>query len=299
MEKIMISKDKNLDNDLEIALQESLKNKDFCTLIKRLKINKELAKKNNTKLIDTCDELQNCKNCQGLFMCKNKVEGHVLYPKVDADSIKFIYTPCKYQRNLDKMLKEKENNINEIENARMKYIDITDKKRLKVIKWLKDYYDKYEKVNTLKGLYLHGSFGSGKTYLIAALLNELKVKKNAQIEIVYFPELLRNMKEDFSLIADKINYLQNVDLLLLDDIGAESVTIWGRDEILGTILQYRMNNKLTTFFTSNLNIDELETHLSLTKDSEDKVKARRIIERIKQLTDDIELVSINRRNNVE
>ena len=57
-----------------------------------------------------------------------------------------------------------------------------------------------------------------------------------------------------------------------------------------------MNNKLTTFFTSNLTIDELEQHLSITKDSEDKVKARRIIERIKQLTDDIELVSINRRS---
>ena len=299
MEKIVLNKDENLDHDLEKALQESLQNKDFCTLVKRLKIKKDLAKKNNTKLLDTCEELDNCKKCQGLFMCKNKVTGHVLYPKVDSDSIKFIYTPCKYQRDLDKMTKDKENSINELENARMKDIDITDKKRLKVIKWLKEYYDKYEKVNTLKGLYLHGSFGSGKTYLIAALLNELKIKKNAQIEIVYFPELLRNMKEDFSLVADKLNYLQNVDLLLIDDIGAESVTVWGRDEILGTILQYRMNNKLTTFFTSNLNIEELETHLSLTKDSEDKVKSRRIIERIKQLTDDIELVSINRRNNVE
>ena len=90
--------------------------------------------------------------------------------------------------------------------------------------------------------------------------------------------------------------MQNIDILLIDDIGAENVTSWGRDEILGTILQYRMNNKLTTFFTSNLTIDELEQHLSITKDSEDKVKARRIIERIKQLTDDIELVSINRRS---
>ena len=59
--------------------------------------------------------------------------------------------------------------------------------------------------------------------------------------------------------------------------------------------QYRMNNKLTTFFTSNLTIDELEQHLSITKDSEDRVKARRIIERIKQLTNDMDLVSINRR----
>ena len=122
------------------------------------------------------------------------------------------------------------------------------------------------------------------------------MQKNVKTEIVYFPELLRNMKDDFSLVEDKLNYLQNIDLLLIDDIGAESVTNWGRDEILGTILQYRMNHKLPTFFTSNLTIDELENHLSLTKGSEDKVKARRIIERIKQLTDDLELISVNRRN---
>ena len=178
----------------------------------------------------------------------------------------------------------------------MKDIDIEDKNRYKVIKWLKKYFDDYEKVNTLKGLYLHGSFGSGKTYLISALFNELEISKDAITEVVYLPETLRNMKEDFSLVEDKVNYLKNVDILLIDDIGAENVTAWGRDEILGTILQYRMNNKLSTFFTSNLTLEELEVHLSLSKNSEDKVKARRIIERIKELTEDLELVSINRRS---
>ena len=104
------------------------------------------------------------------------------------------------------------------------------------------------------------------------------------------------MKEDFSIVEEKLDFLKNVDILLIDDIGAENVTSWGRDEILGTILQYRMNNKLSTFFTSNLTLEELEDHLSITKNSEDKVKARRIIERIKQLTEDRELVSKNRRN---
>ena len=295
MEQVKMTLSEKIDEELEKNLQESMNDKDFCTLVKRLKINKNLAKKNNSQLLDTCSELKNCSTCQGLFMCKNRVNGHVLYPNVDEDSIKFIYMPCKYQKNQDKAEREKLDNLNELNHARMKDIDPTDKNRLDVIRWLKNYYDKYEKVNTLKGLYLHGSFGSGKTFLIAALLNELTIKKNAQIEIVYFPELLRNMKEDFSLVEDKLRYLQNVDILLIDDIGAENVTLWGRDEILGTILQYRMNNKLTTFFTSNLNIEELEIHLSITKNSEDKVKARRIIERIKQLTDDLELISQNRR----
>ena len=245
--------------------------------------------------MDTCDELKNCKTCKGLFMCKNKVSGHVLYPSFD-ETLKFIYMPCKYQKELVRKEIDKKNKLDEIKNARMKDIDINDKNRVEVIKWLKEYYDNYEKVNTLKGLYLHGSFGSGKTFLIASLLNELEISKNAITEIVYLPELLRNMKEDFSIVEEKLDFLKNVDILLIDDIGAENVTSWGRDEILGTILQYRMNNKLSTFFTSNLTLEELEDHLSITKNSEDKVKARRIIERIKQLTEDKELVSKNRRN---
>ena len=295
MERISMSLSEKIEKELNKELEKSLQDPDFCALVKRCKLPKDVTLKNNTKLMDTVDELKNCKTCKGITMCKNKLEGHVLYPEYD-ETLKFIYMPCKFQKMLEKRKIEKEKSINELASARMKDIDINDKNRVGVIKWLKNFYDNFEKVNTLKGLYLHGSFGSGKTYLIAALLNELEKNKNASIEIVYFPEALRGMKEDFSLAQDKINYLENVDILLIDDIGAEKVTEWGRDEVLGTILQYRMNNKLTTFFTSNLTIEELENHLATTKNSEDKVKARRIIERIKQLTEDIELVSINRRS---
>lgn len=73
------------------------------------------------------------------------------------------------------------------------------------------------------------------------------------------------------------------------------MTAWARDEILCTILQYRMDEKLPTFFTSNLDISELENHLSITKDGVSDVKARRIIERIKQLTVSQEMISKNLR----
>jgi len=89
--------------------------------------------------------------------------------------------------------------------------------------------------------------------------------------------------------------MKNTEILLIDDIGAENVTPWSRDEVLSPILQYRMDNNLKTFFTSNLNIEDLEKHLALTKDGEEVVKSRRIIERIKQLTNDVELVSKNLR----
>ena len=296
MEKMGIKLENKIDLDLEHNFKEALKDEDFAKLVKRNSITIKQGKKYTSKLMDTACELKNCRNCKSLLMCKNKVEGYVFYPRNDGKLLKFIYMPCKYKKNLEKKKLEKANDLDVIKNARMKDIDVKDGNRKELIKWLKSFYDNYEEVNTLKGLYLHGNFGSGKTFLIAALLNELSEKKGAAVEIVYFPELLRNIKEDFSLLEDKINYLQNVDILLIDDIGAENVSSWGRDEILGTILQNRMNKKLTTFFTSNLTIDELEKHLSVTKGNVDYVKARRIIERIKQLTYDMELVSVNRRD---
>ena len=278
----------------ENYIKEKL-NPKFISLVKKFDVSKDEIKNNLSSFLDTLEELDNCKNCNNLSECKNKIKGYVYYPDKKESKIVFGYAKCKKLKEYEKLLNEKSGK-NDLLNARMKDIDVSDKNRVELIKYLKKFYDNYSISNYQKGIYLHGSFGSGKTFLLAALLNELKEKKKVKFEIVYYPTLLRNLKEDLSIVDSKINYYSNIEILLLDDIGAENVTNWGRDEILGTILQYRMDNHLTTFFTSNLDINELEKHLSITKDNMDMVKARRIIERIKQLTIDIELVSKNRRN---
>lgn len=279
---------------LETNYKDAAKSLKFRRLVKTLNISDEMAMKYTSRLQETVSELDNCASCKGLIYCQNRLAGHVQYPQKRGNQVIFSYAPCKYEKEL----KEKENNRHtrekEIMNASMKDIDITDKKRVPVIKWLKNFYDKYDIDGEFKGLYLHGNFGCGKTYLISALFNELS-KKRITTEIVYFPELLRDIKSDFDTYADRIDYLENVDLLLIDDIGAEKVTEWSRDEILGTILQKRMNNYKTTFFTSNLNMEELESHLKINSYSDDEIKARRIIERIKQLTEDMEMISENKR----
>ena len=285
---------KSYKNNQEKEYNEALKNDDYNALIKKLKIKEEDAKKNTIKLFDSLEELSHCKNCKSLYDCKNKVKGYVYFPESKESNLIFSYVPCKYKKKAMKSELEKETSQSILESAKIKDIKIT-KNRAGIIKWIKDYYDNYDPYTTSKGLYLHGNFGTGKTYLIAALLNELKNKFAVNIEIVYVPELLRKLKENLSLVGDKLYYLENVPILLLDDIGAEKVTEWGRDEILGTILQTRMNTGMPTFFSSNLTIPELEKHLSLTKDNEDVVKAKRIIERIKYLTDDIELLGNNYR----
>lgn len=288
------------ENSLKRHFEEAKKDENFVKLINSLDLDDEKLMKYTSKLENSVSELNNCKNCKGLAGCKNSIEGFVYYPVEQNDRLQFSQIACKYKQNA---LKEEENKCTYYEmpealkRASMRDIDISDAKRVNTIKWLKAFYDTYKENPHQKGLYLTGSFGSGKTYLICAMLNELS-KKHVDITIVYYPELLRSLKESFDKedFGSRIEKLKNTSILFLDDIGAENVTPWSRDEILGTILQYRMDASLPTFFTSNLNIEELEAHLSSTKGSVDKVKARRIIERIKQLTDTLELISKNRRN---
>lgn len=286
-------KNNNL-NNLNLSLKKefmiALKNPNFKALVANLNLKEDIAMKYTSKLEEAAFELKNCENCHSLLDCQNKIEGFTYCPKLVNNRLIFSYVACKYKLAEIKKNKQKD----QINEARMKDIDVTDKKRVKVIKWLNNFYENYEKGKEIKGLYLHGSFGCGKTYLIQALLNELK-NKRIDCATIYFPQLLRELKDDWDTYGAKMNYYQTVEILLIDDIGAEKVTSWGRDEILGTILQYRMENKLTTFFTSNLNITELEKHLSLSANSVDSVKSRRIIERIKQLTEDMELISENKR----
>ena len=291
-------KNNNLNKDLKKSYIEACKDPSFVKLVTKVKLKEEKAMKYTSKLQRCVCELNNCKNCPGLKHCKNPSKGYVLYPRLDGERVQFDAIACKYlqeQLRIDASSSKMYYQPEAIKLASMKDIDKKDKKRLDAIKWIVNFYKEYEKDEHIKGLYLHGSFGSGKTYLLAALFNEL-AKNGKKAIICYYPEILRSLKESFGSTFDyDMNELKTCDLLLLDDIGAETVTSWSRDEILSTILQYRMDEKLPTFFTSNLTIDELETHLSETKDSIDKVKARRIIERVKQLTDDIEIISVNRR----
>lgn len=289
----------NLDAMLKKDYATAVKNPEFKKLVNTLKIKENVAYKYTSKLERTVCELNNCSNCKSLHTCQNKVEGMVYYPTIKDEKLEFNYVACKYKKKDIKQKEEIKSKFFEmpyhIKMAKMSNIEINST-RAKIIKWINKFYDDFKSGKQTKGLYLSGSFGSGKTYILSALLNELS-KLNYSCIIVYYPELLRNIKESFNSddYNERINEIKKCDLLLLDDIGAETTTPWNRDEILGTILQYRMDNKKATFFTSNLNIKELENHFITSNKDEEVIKARRIIERVKYLTDELELIGENKR----
>ena len=285
--------------ELERNFDIEMEDETFKKLVSKLKLSKDELIKYTSRIKDASLELKNCANCKNIMECKNNICGYVYYPSVLQDNLVFSYVPCKYKKKLDNDTKYQDNIISfdmpkEIINASMKNIYTDDKNRLETIKWLTIFIKKIENNEKSKGLFLTGNFGCGKTYLVAASMNEL-AKKGKKVAIVYYPDFLRKLKESFSDDFKTIfNDVKNSEILLLDDIGAETVTSWNRDEILGTILQYRMQEGLPTLFTSNLTISELEVHLA-SNDSEGRIKARRIIERIKFLTDNITMIAENRR----
>jgi len=277
---------------LKVNYIKSLEDPNFKKIVNSLDVSEEEKINNTSKIQDCLCELKNCKNCKGLMFCKNANAGYVYYPEVYNDQIEFTYIACKYKKEAINVEKNKLTREKELEKITMKDIDTTDKKRFRLIKWITNFINNYDPLKRNKGLYLHGNFGCGKTYIITACFNELK-KKGINSEIVHFSTLLRDLKANFDELDTTISYLENVDLLLIDDIGAEKVSEWSRDEILGTILQTRMNNYKTTFFTSNHSIEELENYFA--KDG-NQVASARVIERIKVLTEDMEIEAENRRN---
>lgn len=163
-----------------------------------------------------------------------------------------------------------------------------------------DFADSYQKNPQTfhKGLYFVGSLGIGKTYLLGAIASEL-AEKGFSSTMLHFPTLTVEMKRSIGddTVGEKLDALKKAPILMLDDIGAESMSSWIRDDILGVILQHRMQEQLPTLFTSNLTMKELEIHLSTTQRGEEEpLKAKRLMERIRYLAKEVKLTGVNRRN---
>ncbi|UQS85268.1 primosomal protein DnaI [Apilactobacillus apisilvae] len=149
-----------------------------------------------------------------------------------------------------------------------------------------------------QGIYLYGEFGVGKTFLMAAMANEL-VKNGHEVMLLHFPSFVTNIKGSIqnNTVSKKVGKIKMTPLLILDDIGADDMSSWIRDDIFSVILEYRMQNELPTFFTSNYSMDQFENnHLKFNnKGDEEPLKAQRIMQRIHFLSKEVQMTGYNRR----
>lgn len=213
----------------------------------------------------------------------------------------YIPTPELQARQKKRELQSRVKSVNMPKSIRIAQIEDYDQdKRQDVLEAALLFIANYESNNQIfhKGMYLEGNFGVGKTFLLAAIANKL-AEKGFETTLVHFPSFAVEVKNSIGKnnTSDIVDEIKRAPILMLDDIGADQLSSWLRDDILGVILQYRMQEELPTFFSSNLSMQQLETeYLTINNRGEaEPLKAKRLMERIRFLATEYEITGRNRR----
>ena len=136
------------------------------------------------------------------------------------------------------------------------------------------------------GLFISGASASGKSYPLVALCNEF-VRGGKKCSFVEVRSLFESLKRAMDNNEEYLNIMSKVkdaDVLVLDNLGDEKISEWTRDEVLSSILDYRIKNNLLTYITSTYTLEELSALYDVTKTNNPevgKIKANKFIDRIK------------------
>ncbi|MFC6039224.1 primosomal protein DnaI [Paenisporosarcina macmurdoensis] len=268
-------------------------------------VNKAIVDRGLGKLYEYTTQNHDCETCENVANCENIMKGYVPKLAMIRGLIDLDYVRCR-QKIIEDERREVSAMISsmhmpkDVLKARLATVTYDHNTRVNLGTAANTFMEELKTTGKLpsKGFYIYGEFGVGKSYVLGALANELAEQK-IKIVLVYVPEFLREMKhaiQDQSL-QEKVDYVKKAPVLMLDDLGAETLSTWTRDEILGTVLHYRMAENLPTFITSNFDYDGLEEHLAYSSKGErEQVKAARIMERIRSITIPMRLSGKNRRD---
>ena len=153
----------------------------------------------------------------------------------------------------------------------------------KVLDNLKNYSEKLVNGIEKKGLVLVGNNGVGKTHLACSIANKLIENGTPVIYgtlINLFAELRNSYDTDNNISEMEIIKLyENVNLLIIDDLGKEKPSEWGLEKLF-TIVNSRYENNLPVIITTNYNQSSLVERLSLNGEIE---TAKSIISRLYEM----------------
>ncbi len=119
-----------------------------------------------------------------------------------------------------------------------------------------------ENLDRGRGLWIQGDVGTGKTTL-AMLVSKAAVDAGRSVAIYSLPRLLNLLREAMDSQEGKLDFMDRltaVDLLHVDDLGAEKQTDWVLEQLY-SIVNARYEAERAIIATTNLMPDELSDRL--------------------------------------
>ena len=116
-----------------------------------------------------------------------------------------------------------------------------------------------------EGLWLMGDVGTGKTTL-AMLVSKAAVEADHTVAIYSLPRLLSRIRRTYDAEAGEQSYLEfferltEVDLLHIDDLGAEKRSDWVLEQLYA-IVNERYETQRSVVVTTNLSQEELDAQI--------------------------------------
>ena len=128
----------------------------------------------------------------------------------------------------------------------------------RITKAMRNYVDNFADLKKHgKGLLLYGSIGKGKTYAACEVANAL-IDKGYPVLVTNFARLTNTIQGKFEGKQEYIDSLNQFQLLVIDDLGAERKSEY-MQEIVYNIIDSRYRAGLPFIITTNMTIEEIKT----------------------------------------
>lgn len=161
--------------------------------------------------------------------------------------------------------------------------DHTDPKNENIARKYVANFDAMRKQGT--GLLLYGQVGTGKSFLAAAIANEL-ISQGTPCLMTNFSRLISRISEKFGGDQKYLDNLNRFDLLVIDDLGAERDSEFTWEKVMN-VIDARYRAGLPLIVTTNLTPKELN-------DPSD-IRRQRVLSRLKEMCICLEVKGPDRR----
>jgi DNA replication protein DnaC len=164
-----------------------------------------------------------------------------------------------------------------------------DPQKRVVLDAVRSYIDELDaKIAAGRGLWLEGDVGTGKTTL-AMLVSKQAIEAGHSVAIYSLPRLLARIRRTYDGDAGELSYLQfferltSVDLLHIDDLGAEKRSDWVLEQLYAIVDERYATNR-SIVVTTNMEVSELEEQIG-----------RRTVSRLAEICETLPMYGDDRR----